>query len=152
MCPRKYIEFDAEFTCNSTYMMLKLNKTALEDRNPVFKIAFKDVIQYPDSNCLVFSNNATTQNDSFIWIESKLTECGIKQREDKDNIVFNQTIVIQYGNNPAGGMIYREEIDSYDVSCKISRNGTAVVFIGSVTEKSLMYKKSKHENRYHCFS
>lgn len=122
-------------------MVLKLNKTALDERNSVFKIFFQD--ESSDSACIRFSNNATTQDNSSIWIESKLSGCGIKQREDEDNIIFNQTIIIQYGNNPAGGMIYREEIDSYDVSCKIGRNETAVVSIGTVTEKSLTYKKSK---------
>ena len=122
-------------------MVLKLNKTALEERNSDFKIFFQD--ESDNNDCVRFSANATTQDNSSIWIESKLTECGIKQRQDNDNIIFNQTVNIQYGNNPTGNLIYREEIDSYDVSCEIARNDTAVLSIGTVTETSLTFKKCK---------
>jgi len=131
---------DGDLTCNSTHMQLKLNKTALEDRNSVFKISFQDE---SDNECVIFNSNATTQDASFIWIESELKSCGIKQRIDEQNIIFNQTIIIQYGSNPSGGLIYREEFDSYDVNCKVSRNETAEVSIGTVIETSLTFKKSK---------
>jgi len=122
-------------------MVLKLNKTVLEDRNSVFKIFFQD--ESSDSECVIFNNNVTTQDNTFIWIESRLKACGIQQRVDAGNIIFNQTIIIQYGNSPTGGLIYREEFDSYDVNCKVTRNKTAEIFIGTVTETSLKFKKSK---------
>ena len=78
-----------------------------------------------------------------IWIEAGLAECGIEAFIEGENIVFEQTIIVEYGSKSKHQMIYRYFNDSYKVKCSMNRNITKDMQINVKERKTLSTKISK---------
>ena len=123
--------------CSDTTIRVYFNKTALDERNNPdgsnqrnFTIGWEN--QKGDPSCNVNYMNTSnidetgsvkvsgiTPFDKIVMISADFSPstCGIVEMQNMDYIYYNSTIVVTYGEDPAGGLIRREEYDYYNVSC-----------------------------------
>ena len=130
------LEFDA--ICTDSLFVVYFNKSALDSRslssgnNRPYNIKFYG--QKSNGSC---STNGTSTTDidihstapvpgsltnGTVYIGTNLTEnmCGINIIPSAENIIYNATIVVTYGQNPSS-IILREEYDYYNVMCLMNR-------------------------------
>ena len=102
-------------------MTLKINITKFNSHGRPFKIYFKESNH---SICHVAHNSADNLVDDQLFIHSNYNSCGIQVFQRESDIVYNQTILLTYGNNPESDLVYREEVISFNVECMKQNNLT----------------------------
>jgi len=68
----------------------------------------------------VDQSEMNTMFERSIYMAVNFDKCGITLVSDKDYIMYNQTVVVVYGDNPSS-IIYRTEVDYYNFQCKMNR-------------------------------
>lgn len=120
----------ATLECTTSSMNLTLNKTQIDSRGRDYKIFFYD--QESDVNCMILANT-TNVYDGEIWLAADYNDCGINIVSSGTDLIYNQTIVINYGENPNSNLIFREENDYYHVKCTKSGNMSVNIAGESIT-------------------
>lgn len=124
----------ATLTCNNTAMKISFNKQELDARvsqgTRSYRIYFKDF----QSTCYNVTDQAAfiSGNDTFIETLFGNTNCGVAISQTSSEIVYSQTVVVLYGQNPDNSLVFREESDEYTVRCKAPRNVTEKLESGSI--------------------
>lgn len=123
----------AKLTCESNKLSLAINKTEIDanERNYTVKFAGQT-----DDDCMFTNINYTSDIDEMVTISSNYSDCGIDVYEDGNNIIYNQTVVITYGENPTNSIIQRVETDQFKLRCEKTRNFTKTADTINVTKIS----------------
>jgi len=132
-----HAEFDA--VCTDSLFVVYFNKSALDSRslspgnNRPYNIKFYG--QASNGSCSTNGTSTTDINIHYtapvpgsltngtVYIGTNLTEnmCGINIIASAENIIYNTTIVVTYGENPTPAIL-REEYDYYNVMCLMNRS------------------------------
>ena len=114
---------DGTLQCNSTSMTMNFNLTKLNLHNREFQIFF---LNHQNTSACIVQHNSTEHilNNDTITLRAKFNECGIAVYQRDNEIVYNQTVVILYGENPQSSLVFREEETVYGVECTKTNNLT----------------------------
>ena len=137
-----------ELICDDRKMQAGFNITELEKNILPYAIRFQG-----NNNCdVIKAQNSSQIKNGMIWIESGLAECGINAyiTDDKENIVFEQTIIVEYGSMSSNPLIYRYFNDTYKVKCSMDRNITQELKINVKERKTISAEISK--SFFRCFA
>lgn len=113
-------------------MKASFNITELKANILPYRISFKGNFCQP-----INSSDVQAIIGDQISITSPLDDCGIQAFTEGDKIVFEQTIVVEYGTNDKHNLIYRYFNDSYDVKCYMDRNVTQKLDISVKERKTI---------------
>lgn len=130
-----------ELICDDRTMQAGFNISELEQNILPYAILFQG-----NNNCdVIRAQNSSQMSNGMIWIKAGLAECGINAyiTDDEENIVFEQTIVVEYGSRDNNPLIYRYFNDSYKVKCSMDRNITQELNINVKERKTISTEISK---------
>jgi len=114
--------------CNTTGIIISLNKTQLDASNRPYRIFFQN--QQTVSSCIIHSQNATLVDNTTLAIQSDFNKCGIQTVErDNNSIAYNQTIVIFF---EATNSTLQDEQEVQHVQCVVAKSATVPLNSGSV--------------------
>lgn len=116
-CATRHLE------CNTRSLKLSFNKTLIEARKRPYEIKFHG--QDGVNGCSGINGTQPNYiNGDQIHIDADYEDCGINIIESNENIIYNQTVIVLYGENPSNHLVFREEFDEYNVQCIKHRNFT----------------------------
>jgi len=124
-----------ELICDDRKMQAGFNITELDNNILPYAIRFQG-----NNKCdVIRAQNSSQMNNGMIWIEAGLADCGINAyiTDDEENIVFEQTIVVEYGSMTSNPLIYRYFNDTYKVKCSMDRNITQELNINVKERKTI---------------
>ena len=130
-----------ELICDDRKMQAGFNITELDDNILPYAIRFQG-----NNKCdVIRAQNSSQIKNGMIWIEAGLADCGINAyiTDDEENIVFEQTIVVEYGSMTSNPLIYRYFNDTYNVKCSMDRNITQELNINVKERKTISTEISK---------
>ena len=108
-------------------MTLQVNATKFNSHGRPFKIHFNNTV---DPACSVSYNSTENLIGDQLQIHASFNSCEIFKTElSNGNFIYNQTVLLTYGENPASQLIYREEVITFNVECTKLSNST--VFLES---------------------
>lgn len=108
-------------------MTLQVNATKFNSHGRPFKIHFNNTV---DPACSVSYNSTDNLIGDQLQIHASFNSCEIFKTElSNGNFIYNQTVLLTYGENPASQLIYREEVITFNVECTRLSNST--VFLES---------------------
>jgi len=113
-----------------------------------------DYLRRQTERQLVFINatNSLRFNNS-VYLASQYDKCGMKVNFDQDYIMFNQTIVVVYGDNHGqnNGLVEREEKDYYHFMCRRNRTIVEKLFGGGYFNTTFRKDGEREDNKTRTF-
>jgi len=142
---------EMQVSCTDVQMTVIFNGTELNARTTAdtdrpWKVNF---FGYDDTNRCNATKEDFIGGTSVLQLTANVSECGINVYEEGDYIVYNQTLVVTYGENP-NSMIIREEYDLYNVKCYLNKtaNGNFGSLNTIIRETGLEAKNSSAQFEY----
>ena len=123
--------------CNDSYIVVFLNKTALDARtisgynNRSYTLVWNntnsavcsvdgDDGSKVDAWCNGLSNPISYVSTICTGIDLAKDKCGLSIASNNDYIYYSQSLIVTYGENPAANIV-REERDVYHIQCFFNR-------------------------------
>jgi len=146
-----HVVAEMSVSCTDVQMTVRFNGTEMnarttDDTHRPMKVNF---FGYDDTNQCNATKDDFLTNTQILQLAVNMSECGINVYEEGDYIVYNQTLVVTYGENP-NSMIIREEYDLYNVKCYLNKtaNGNFGNLNTIIRETGLEAKNSSAEFAY----
>jgi len=117
----KFSGSDVKLECSSKGMLVHFNKTTLDSHKQTYKIEFMDT---NSSSCMVTHNTTQHLSNNTILLQANFNQCAIAVAQENENIVYKQTIVVTFGQNPKSSLVYREEKVKLQMRCEKANNLT----------------------------
>jgi len=124
-----FTQQDGNLTCNATSMSIEFDVVKLISRGRPFKIHFQnanltEAKNSSGSSCMLQYNGTEDMTNKTLILEANFNECGIDIYQQNGFIVYNQTVLVSFGENPKSSPVYRLEEVAFKVGCKKSNNLT----------------------------
>ncbi|XP_066919363.1 von Willebrand factor D and EGF domain-containing protein-like [Clytia hemisphaerica] len=130
--------------CQSNGLKAAFNLSHLERHGLPYIVRFKG----KDHDCKPLNTTYGNINgDDKLWIAANYSDCGIRAYEEGSKILFEQTILVEYGTKMDSSLVYRQFVDTYNATCLIERNITRQWNI-SVTKRKTLSSEEDDESEF----